>query len=54
LVLGADGTSGFIGGVSIEADLAGEDGALGFFAGFAKTASDQGLVEAHGSRGGGH
>jgi hypothetical protein len=46
LVTGFDGIAGFVGGLGVDADLAGEDGAFGAFAAFAKAAFNQRLVEA--------
>ncbi len=47
-VLGAEAASGFIGGVSVDANGAGEDEALGFFPGLAESEVDEGLVESLG------
>jgi len=40
-VVGLDGVAGFLGGLAVDADLAGEDGAFGFFAAFTKPALHQ-------------
>ena len=45
-VIGFDRVTGFKGGLGVDADLAGEDGAFGFFAAFAKAAFNQRLIEA--------
>jgi hypothetical protein len=45
-VIGLDGIAGFAGGLGVDADLSGEDGAFGAFAAFAKAAFNQGLVKA--------
>ena len=42
---GLTGVAGFAGGLAVDADLPGEDEALGFFAAFAKAACHQRLVE---------
>jgi hypothetical protein len=46
LVAGFDGIAGFVGGLAVDADLSGEDGAFGAFTAFAKAAFNQRLVEA--------
>jgi hypothetical protein len=46
LVVGLDRIAGFAGGLGIDADLSGEDGAFGAFAAFAKAAFNQGLIKA--------
>ena len=45
-VIGLDGIAGFAGGLGVDADLTGEDGAFGAFAAFTKAAFNQGLVKA--------
>ena len=45
-VIGPDRVAGFAGGPGVDADLAGEDGAFGLFAAFAKAAFNQRLIEA--------
>ena len=45
-VVRLDGVAGFAGGLGVDADLAGEDGAFGAFAAFAEAAFDQCLIEA--------
>jgi hypothetical protein len=46
-VIRLDGVAGFAGGLGVDADLSGEDGAFGAFAAFAKAAFNQRLVEAN-------
>ena len=46
LVIGFDGVTGFVGGLGVDADLAGKNGAFGAFAAFTKAAFNQSLVEA--------
>jgi hypothetical protein len=46
LVVGLDGIAGFAGGLGIDADLSGNNGAFGAFAAFAKAAFNQSLVKA--------
>jgi hypothetical protein len=46
LVIRLDGIAGFAGGLGVDADLSGEDGAFGAFATFAKAAFNQGLIKA--------
>jgi hypothetical protein len=46
LVIGLDGIAGFVGGLGVDADLSGKNGAFGALAAFAKAAFNQGLVEA--------
>ena len=41
-----DGVAGFVGGVAVDADFAGEDQGLGFGEGFGQAAFDEELVEA--------
>jgi hypothetical protein len=45
-VIGFDGIAGFAGGLVVDADLSGENGAFGAFTAFAKAAFNQGLVKA--------
>ena len=47
LVIGFDGIAGFVGGLGVDADLSGENGAFGAFAAFTKAAFNQCLVEAN-------
>jgi hypothetical protein len=46
LVIGLDGIAGFAGGLGVDADLSGKNGAFGAFAAFTKAAFNQSLVEA--------
>jgi hypothetical protein len=46
LVTGFDGIAGFAGGLGVDADLSGQNGAFGALAAFAKAAFNQGLVKA--------
>jgi hypothetical protein len=45
-VIGLDGVAGFVGGLGVDADLSGNNGAFGTFAAFTKAAFNQCLVEA--------
>jgi hypothetical protein len=45
-VIGFDGVTGLVGGLSVDANLAGKNGAFGAFAAFTKAAFNQCLVEA--------
>jgi hypothetical protein len=46
LVIGFDGVAGFVRGLGVDADLAGDNGAFGAFAAFTKAAVNQSLIEA--------
>jgi hypothetical protein len=45
-IIGFDGVAGFVRGLGVDADLAGNNGAFGAFAAFTKAAFNQCLVEA--------
>src|SRR5882672_6825426 len=46
-----DGVAGFFGGVAIDANLSGHDGAFGLFTALAKATFDQNLIQTHAASG---
>ena len=47
----ADGIAGFFGGMAVDADLSGHDGALGLLTTLTKTTFNQSLIQTHAASG---